>query len=77
MTAELHKLDCEPPTEGITELLEDMIEQNEAGKLSSLAFSVVYRDGTTGSGHSFMPSVSTMIGGVELLKEKLIRQVLG
>lgn len=62
--AKLKVIECEPIGESVVERLEEVLEKAYAGEISSVAIAVVYRDGSTGSAWSRMPSVSTMIGAV-------------
>lgn len=69
---DLTVIESEPAGAGIVEYLETLLEQAQAGALSSIAVAKVYRDGTTGSGWSELPSLATMIGAVTILQSKLV-----
>lgn len=73
----LRVIDAEPAGSDIVERLEELLGEARAGKLSSLAFAVVYRDGSTGNGHSVLASIATMIGSVEALKFELLKMLTG
>ena len=75
MTATLIPITCEPPGKGIAEVLDEMREMVNKGEISSLAIAYVFRDGGTGLAHSAMPSRATLIGAIERLKYKLLRDV--
>lgn len=71
MSAEIHTIDNQPAGLTIGESLQQLQELHEAGKLSAVAFALVYRDGTSGHGWSKLHSRVTMIGSVSLLKANL------
>lgn len=73
MTAKLIPITCEPLGKGIAEVLDKMREMVDKGEISSLAIAYVFRDGCTGLAHSAMPSRSTLIGAIERLKYKLLK----
>lgn len=70
--AELVEIPCAPLGKSIEERLQELMDDCKAGKLSSLAFAVVYRDGSTGDGWSALHSRATMIGAVDILKARLL-----
>ncbi len=74
---DLRRIDCEPPGKGVTELLADLRARHQKGEISGLAVVVMFRDGTVSSGFSDLRSSATMIGGVELLRSRLVRQLEG
>ncbi len=73
VSAELIPIDCEPLGQDIDELLNYLRDLHAAGEISSLATVIVFRDGSTSNGYSFIHSRSTMIGGLERLKYKLCK----
>ena len=76
MSAELKVLDCEPPTgDDAIQKLEQALEDAKAGRLASIAFATVYRDGSTGSGWSATRTVGTLLGAVTALQMKLARSL--
>ena len=72
--AELVQLDAEPIGSDVIEKLEEVLTAARDGKISSVAFAVVYRDGTTGRGWSKPPSLSLLIGSIARLEAALIRR---
>lgn len=74
---ELVPIDAAPPSgDDLIELLEETLEKARAGKLSSLALAVVYRDGSTGDGWSNQPSMSAQLGAVTALQFRLARNLV-
>ena len=74
MTAELRKITCEPPIGNATERLAELQAEIDAGLVSAVAFAVVYRDGCTGQGHSFLHSRATMLGALARLQYRLLKE---
>lgn len=72
--AELKVLDAEPEAEDLMERFGELGEAINSGRVSSFAFSVVYRDGTVSSAWTKARSMSLLIGAVERLKAALIRK---
>jgi hypothetical protein len=71
--ANLIAIDPEPISASIVDYLENLIERARAGQFSAVAAAYVYRDGSTGSGYSDQHNLATMVGSVEALKVKLVR----
>jgi hypothetical protein len=74
--ASIHVIDPEPADESVLAFLEDVLEKARAGKYSAVAAAFVYRDGSTGSGYSHQHNIPTMVGSVEALKGKLVRDMI-
>lgn len=74
---ELRAIDPAPPGKEVSEYLDHVREKVRRGNVSAIAVAFVYRDGSTGSGHSALPNTATMVGSVEALKAKLIRSMIG
>jgi hypothetical protein len=73
--AELIAIDPEPASASVVDYLEHLIERARLGQFSSIAAAYVYRDGTTGSGYSDQHNLATMVGSIEALKVKLLRDM--
>lgn len=73
---DLHVIEAEPEANDIAEKLRAALADAEAGRLSSIAIAVVYRDGATGNSWSKMPSIGTLVGSVALLQARLQRLIL-
>lgn len=73
--SKLREITCEPPGQGIDDMLDDLRERHAKGEISALAIAVVFRDGSTESGFSHLPSINTMIGSVARLQHKLIHKL--
>lgn len=71
MSAELRTLTAEPLGTGIIEILEDMLVEARKGNLSSIAVAKVFRDGTTGSEWSHLPSYGLMLGALARLSYRM------
>jgi hypothetical protein len=69
--AKIRVLEAEPPGTDTVAKLEEALERAKKGELSSVAFAVVYRDGTCGHGWSKAPSLSCLIGAVARLQYSL------
>jgi hypothetical protein len=67
-------IDSEPQGADIIERLKEALEEAEAGNLSSVAISCVYRDGTTQSVWSDAPSMGLLIAAVTRLQHDLLSQ---
>ena len=74
MAAELREITCEPPIGNVAERLAELQVEIDAGLISAIAFAVVYRDGCTGQGHSFLHSRATMIGALARLQYRLLKE---
>lgn len=74
--ADLHVIEPEPVGEAVLAYLGHVLEKAQQGHVSAVAVAFVYRDGTTGSGYSALPNTATMVGAVDALKAKLIRDML-
>lgn len=74
MTAKLYKIDSIPGDHSadMKRMLGEMLEQVEAGEISSIAIAVVHRDGCTGSSYSPQTNVGTQIDALEWLKHRLL-----
>lgn len=72
---DLHVIDAEPVDESVVTYLEHVLEQAKEGRYSAVAIAYVYRDGSTGSGFSRQHSLATMVGGVEAMKAKLLKEM--
>ncbi len=75
--AELHEIQPEPAGENVIARLEEALEAARAGKLSSVALAIVYRDGCTGSGWSDIQNWSLQIGAIVLLQAQMLRAYEG
>ena len=73
---DLHVIDPTPVDAAVVDYLEHLLARAREGRYSAIAVAFVYRDGSTGSGYSRQHSLATMVGGVEALKTKLIREML-
>lgn len=69
---DLRAIDCEPPSDLIQDTIDQLIELHREGRLSAVAVAMVYRDGSTGSGHSRLHSIATMIGSLARLQHRLL-----
>jgi hypothetical protein len=58
-------IEAQPTGEGIVELLAEVAAAAEAGKVSSIACAVVYRDGSPDWVVSDLPCISTMLGTID------------
>lgn len=74
--AELRVIDAIPPGKDLSDYLEHVTEKVANGEVSAMAVALVYRDGSTGSGYSHLSNTATMVGSLEALKSKLIRDML-
>ncbi len=63
----------EPAGEDVIARLEEALEAARAGKVSSIALALVYRDGNTGSGWSYVQNWSLLIGAVTRMQARMIR----
>lgn len=68
-------IESEPVGANVIERLEEALEQARAGKISSIALAVVYRDGTNQPSWSDAPSIGLLTGAVSRL-EWYLNQVL-
>jgi hypothetical protein len=73
---DLRAIDVEPVSASVLAYLEDLTERARAGEFSTIAVAYVYRDGSTGSGHSDAHNLAAIVGAVEALKTKLIRDMI-
>lgn len=69
----LHVIDAEPLGTGIVEHLEDALQMAREGKLSSVGLAVVYRDGSTGTSWSELPSIGLLIAATTRLQNRLLK----
>jgi hypothetical protein len=76
LVAELHLLSAEPPGKDVLAIIKEVLAEAEAGRLSSVAIAVVYRDGATGNCWSSPPNAGLQIGAVATLQAKLMRAVI-
>ena len=76
MMAEVRVIEPEPADESVIAFLEDVMEKARAGKYSAVAAAFVYRDGSTGSGYSKQHNLAAMVGSIEALKGKVIRDMI-
>jgi len=74
--ADLVAIDAEPVGASVVAYLESLLERARAGEFSAIAAAYVYRDGSTSSGYSDQHNLATMVGSVEALKVKLVRDML-
>lgn len=72
---ELTAIEPEPVAIDVIETLEAWLALAREGQLSSVAIAAVYRDGSSGDGHSFIHSIGTQIGAVAILQARLIAKV--
>lgn len=72
----LHVIDSIPTSESAVAYLAHTLERAKAGELSAVAIAWVNPDGSTGSGWSDQPNLGTMVGSVEALKAKLVREMI-
>lgn len=75
--AEVRVIDSEPIGEDVIARLKETLEEAEAGKISSVAIAIVYRDGFTDNLWSTAPSLSTLIGAVSRLEYRLNQRAAG
>jgi hypothetical protein len=68
----LRAIEAEPIAEGLTELVEYLLAQIETGRVSSVSYAVIYRDGSPDWAYSALPSRPAMIGAVEMLKYDML-----
>ncbi len=73
MSAELHVITAEPVATDIVAVLEGVLTEARAGRLSSVAIATVDRQGIVNSAWSKPPSTSAMMGAIERLKWKLMQ----
>lgn len=74
---DLHAINVEPVSESVLAYLADLTERAKAGEFSTIAVAYVYRDGSTGSGHSDAHNLAAIVGAVAALQTKLIRDMIG
>ena len=73
MSAKLVEITPNPPVSpAVAELLNELTQWVEDGKVSSLAVAVVHRDGSTSTGWSSPATLATLVGAVERVKYRLI-----
>lgn len=73
MTAELRVINAAPVGNGVVELLEHYLDRARDGEFSSAFVVFVDREGVSGSSHSEIHCISTMIGAMERAKWDLIQ----
>jgi hypothetical protein len=73
---DLHVLEPEPVGDDVVVKLLEALKEAQAGKLSAVGIAVVYRDGSTGSSWSTVPSLGTLLGSATLLQARLARLVI-
>lgn len=76
MTVDLLAIDAEPANASVVAYLEDLLARARGGQFSSIAVAWVYRDGSTGSGMSDIPSLAALTGAVTALQGKLVADML-
>lgn len=69
----LRCIDAEPIGADVVSKLEQALERAKAGELSSVAVTVVYRDGACGYSWSSAPSISCLVGAVTRMQHALVR----
>lgn len=69
----LSVIEPEPAGASVIDTLRDIIEDAEAGKVSSVAIAIAYRDGTVGTAWSEVPSMGLLIGATARLQWRLIQ----
>jgi hypothetical protein len=74
MTA-LRVIEAEPVGGDIVDKLQTALNEALAGRLSSVAIAVVYRDGATGSSWSEAPSLGLLLGSATLLQARIAKLV--
>lgn len=72
--AELHKIEAQPPGDGIGRVIDELRRRNEAGELSSVAVAFVDRGGVADHMNSHCPSYSSIIGAIERMKWRIVRE---
>lgn len=73
MTDKLRVIDAEPLGEDVVQKLEEALVEARAGKLSSVAVAVVYRDGCTGTSWSNPPSIGLLLAAATRLQYRLLK----
>lgn len=71
--AKLLAIDAEPLGASIIDRLDEVRAAAEAGKVSSIAIAVVYRDGNVSHCTSDMPSLSVLLGAIERMKFAILQ----
>lgn len=74
--ANLLTLDPEPANASVIAYLEHVLSRAHEGEFSSIAIAWVYRDGSTGSGMSDIPSLAALTGAVAALQGKLVADMI-
>lgn len=74
--ADLRVIDSAPVNAGVVDFLEGVLAKAKDDELSAVAVALVYRDGSTGSGWSTPHSLSSIVGAVEAMKAKLVRDMI-
>lgn len=69
-------IDAEPANASVITYLESLLERARAGEFSAIAAAYVYRDGSTGSGTSDIPSLAALTGSVAALQGKLVADMI-
>ncbi len=69
---EVRVLDAEPPCVDTVAKLEEVLKEARAGRLSSVAIAVVYRNGSSGAFWSKAPSLSCLIGAIVRLQYEIV-----
>jgi hypothetical protein len=73
---DLIHIDPEPANASVIAYLEHVLSRAREGEFSSIAIAWVYRDGTTGSGTSDVPSLPALTGAVAALQGKLVADMI-
>lgn len=73
---DLIPIDPEPANASVIAYLEHTLSRAREGQFSSIAIAWVYRDGTTGSGTSDVPSLPALTGAVAALQGKLVADMI-
>lgn len=74
MTAEIHVIQPPQADKSVVDLLEHYLERARAGEFGVFMVVFMDRDGFTGSSHSLLPCVSTIVGAIERAKWDLIQE---
>ena len=69
-------IDAEPANASVVAYLEEVLQRAREGQFSSIAVAWVYRDGSTGSGTSDVPSLPALTGSVAALQGKLVAEMI-
>ena len=72
--ADLRVITCEPIGESVIERLEYALAQAREGKVSSVAIAWVDREGRSHETWSYAPSTGTLVGAVQSLSYRLVKE---